>query len=111
MIRAGEGVTVSLAAANRDPRRFAEPDRFHIHGDARGHVAFGYGRHVCLGQHLARLELEVGLTGLMRGGFLAYGSRSRLRRYRFTAASSSCMEYTGCRSPGNGENVGSPPRP
>ena len=66
VIRAGEGVTVSLAAANRDPRRFAEPDRFHIHGDARGHVAFGYGRHVCLGQHLARLELEVGLTGLMR---------------------------------------------
>ena len=66
VIRAGQGVTVSLAAANRDPRRFAEPDRFRVYGDARRHLAFGYGRHVCLGQHLARLELEVGLTGLIR---------------------------------------------
>jgi len=65
-IRAGEGVTVSLAAANRDPHRFPDPDRLNILGNARGHVAFGYGRHICLGQHLARLELEVGLTVLLR---------------------------------------------
>lgn len=64
-IRAGEGVTVSLSAADRDPRRFADPDRLDLWRVARGHLAFGYGRHVCLGQHLARLELQVGLAGLL----------------------------------------------
>jgi cytochrome P450 len=64
-IAAGEGVTVSLTAANRDPRRFPDPDRLDLRRGARGHIAFGYGRHVCLGQHLARLELQVGFAGLM----------------------------------------------
>jgi cytochrome P450 len=64
-IRAGERVSVSLSAANRDPRRFADPDAFDETRDATGHLAFGYGRHVCLGQHLVRLELEVALVGLL----------------------------------------------
>jgi cytochrome P450 len=58
-IRAGEGVVVELAIANRDPAAFADPDRLDVHRNARGHVAFSYGPHQCLGQTLARVELEV----------------------------------------------------
>ena len=54
-----------LAAANRDPRRWAEPDRFDIGRQASGHVAFGYGIHQCLGQMVARLEAEVLLEALL----------------------------------------------
>ncbi|MFD9670142.1 cytochrome P450 [Rhodococcus sp. NPDC059968] len=64
-IRAGETVAVSLAAANRDPDRFAEPDRLDLaRKDAAGHLGLGYGIHQCLGQHYARLELQIGLTAL-----------------------------------------------
>jgi cytochrome P450 len=63
-IAPGESVTVSLASANRDAARFHEPDAFDPARDAAGHVAFGFGRHMCLGQHLARLEVEVALRGL-----------------------------------------------
>jgi cytochrome P450 len=65
-IRAGESVTVSLAAADRDPERFADPDTLDIHRSARGQLGFGHGPHVCLGQHLARLEMRVGIGELLR---------------------------------------------
>lgn len=58
-IHAGEGVIAPIAAANRDPEVFADPDRFDITRDARRHVAFGFGLHQCLGQPLARIELQV----------------------------------------------------
>ncbi|HEX4061338.1 MAG TPA: cytochrome P450 [Streptosporangiaceae bacterium] len=58
-IHAGEGVIAPIAAANRDPEVFAEPDTLDITRDARRHVAFGFGLHQCLGQPLARLELQV----------------------------------------------------
>ncbi|MEV0288921.1 cytochrome P450 [Kribbella sp. NPDC050820] len=64
VIKAFERVAVSLPAANRDPQVFAEPDRFDMTRQAAKHVAFGFGVHQCLGQHLARLELQVALTGL-----------------------------------------------
>jgi cytochrome P450 len=58
-IRAGEGVIVANDAANRDESVFADPDRLDVERDARHHVAFGFGPHQCLGQPLARVELQV----------------------------------------------------
>jgi cytochrome P450 len=53
----GELVRLSIAGANRDPDVFPDPDRFDVRRDnARLHVAFAHGPHVCLGMHLARLE-------------------------------------------------------
>ncbi|PZG24431.1 cytochrome P450 [Micromonospora craterilacus] len=65
-IRAGEGVVALGQAANRDPAVFERPDEFDPDRDARAHLAFGHGRHICPGQHLARLELEVALGRLVR---------------------------------------------
>jgi cytochrome P450 len=66
LIRAGECVTLSLSAANRDPRQFDHADELDVRRATTGHVAFGYGIHQCLGQNLARLELQVGLRALFR---------------------------------------------
>lgn len=66
VVHAGQSVSVSFAGANRDPAKFENPDRFDPDRGASGHLSFGYGRHMCLGQHLARLELQVGLLGLLR---------------------------------------------
>jgi cytochrome P450 len=65
VIRKGEKVVVSIPAANRDPEKFPSPDALDLDRDAAGHLAFGHGRHMCIGQHLARLELEVALRGLL----------------------------------------------
>jgi cytochrome P450 len=62
----GEGVLCMLNSANRDPSAFPEPDRFDIHRDARHHVAFGFGPHQCLGQPLARLELQLVFSKLFQ---------------------------------------------
>ncbi|OON79632.1 cytochrome P450 [Streptomyces tsukubensis] len=64
LIRAGEGVIVTNSIANRDASVFEDPDTFDVHRSARHHLAFGYGVHQCLGQNLARLELEVIVTAL-----------------------------------------------
>ncbi|MCA2217141.1 cytochrome P450 [Jidongwangia harbinensis] len=66
LIRAGEGVVVLSNAANRDPAAFADGDRFDVGRDARHHVAFGFGAHQCLGQNLARAELQIVLDTLFR---------------------------------------------
>ncbi|GAA3133935.1 cytochrome P450 [Streptosporangium carneum] len=63
-IRAGDAVVLSTAAANRDGEAFPDPDVLDLSRRARGQVAFGHGPHLCLGQHLARLELEVALGTL-----------------------------------------------
>jgi cytochrome P450 len=65
-IGAGEKVLLFLAAANRDPRRWTDPDRFDIQRRAVGHVGFGYGIHACVGAAFARLEGEVLLQALAR---------------------------------------------
>jgi len=75
---AGDTVFLARQAANRDPARFTDPDRFDPErfaadrGEAR-HVTFGYGPHFCLGQALARLDLDEALRA-----FLDHPSRWRL---------------------------------
>jgi cytochrome P450 len=65
-VRAGDLVSVSIAAANRDPAVFAEPDRFDVRrADAKLHLAFAHGPHVCIGMHLARLEAHTALRVLL----------------------------------------------
>lgn len=59
LVREGEGVICAIPSANRDDQLFPEPDRFDIKRDATPHVAFGYGVHQCLGQILARAELQI----------------------------------------------------
>jgi pentalenic acid synthase len=63
-IRADEGVLFSTSVINRDTAAFAEPDTLDWHRPARHHVAFGFGIHQCLGQNLARAELEIALRTL-----------------------------------------------
>ena len=58
-IRKGDFVEISLAGANRDPSFFPDPDVFDVHREnARHHVTFAHGPHVCIGMHLARLEAQ-----------------------------------------------------
>ncbi len=59
LIRKGEGVFALNPAANRDPAMFDDPDRLDVRRDASHHLAFGFGIHQCLGQMLARIELQV----------------------------------------------------
>lgn len=59
LVRAGEGLILANDIGNRDPEVFPDPDRLDIHRDARHHVAFGLGVRQCLGQNLARMELQV----------------------------------------------------
>jgi len=63
-VRRGDMLLVSLAAANRDPARFEEPDSFRL-GRSAGHIAFGHGVHHCLGAPLARMEAAVAVTALL----------------------------------------------
>ena len=65
-VRAGEGLILAGELGNRDPAVFADPDRLDIHRDASRHLAFGFGIHQCLGQPLARMELEVVYGTLVR---------------------------------------------
>ena len=62
----GAKVLMFLAAANRDPRRWEAPDRFDTGRNAAGHVGFGAGIHMCVGQVLARMEGEAVLAALAR---------------------------------------------
>lgn len=65
-IPARTGVRLSLPAANRDPQEFPEPWRWDLERRPRTHLAFGLGRHFCLGAFLARAELAVGLEVILR---------------------------------------------
>lgn len=63
-IEPGDRVTLWNSSANRDPAVFAEPDRFRLDRSPNRHVAFGAGRHLCLGSRLAKLELNLFLSEL-----------------------------------------------
>ena len=62
----GSALLFVVAAANRDERRYEDPDRFDIHRDIGQHLAFGYGIHFCLGAALARLEGRIALDEMLR---------------------------------------------
>ena len=65
-VRAGDRVSVSLAAANRDPEVFRDPDRFDIfRANAGRHLAFAYGPHFCVGAALARAETRAAVSALL----------------------------------------------
>ncbi|MEU7892644.1 cytochrome P450 [Nonomuraea sp. NPDC049152] len=64
LVKAGQSVTVSIPAANRDPGHFADPDTLDLRRSTAGHVAFGHGIHQCLGQQLARVEMQVAIPAL-----------------------------------------------
>ncbi|MQY21622.1 cytochrome P450 [Nocardia macrotermitis] len=59
LIRAGDGIITPLPVANWDPAVFPEPEQLDLHRPARAHHAFGFGIHQCVGQQLARVELQI----------------------------------------------------
>ena len=65
-IKAGEGILIELASGNRDPRAFPDPDVLDLTREAASHHAFGFGLHQCIGQQLARVELQVVYGTLFR---------------------------------------------
>ncbi|AUX42428.1 cytochrome P450 [Sorangium cellulosum] len=65
-IRAGEGVIALANTANRDPEVFGNADELDVERGSRNHLAFGFGHHQCLGQNLARLELQIVIDTLFR---------------------------------------------
>jgi cytochrome P450 len=65
-IRAGEGIILDLAPANWDAAAYPEPDKLDFTRDAGQHLGFGYGRHQCVGQQLARAELQIVFHTLLR---------------------------------------------
>lgn len=64
-IAAGSPITVGTSSANRDASRWADPDEWRLGRPVQHHLAFGTGAHQCLGMHLARLELRVGLDAVL----------------------------------------------
>jgi cytochrome P450 len=64
-IPAGAGMNVFLGSANRDERRYDDPDRFDVHRAAAPIASFGSGPHACLGMHLARMEMKVALDAVL----------------------------------------------
>ncbi|HEY1831524.1 MAG TPA: cytochrome P450 [Acidimicrobiales bacterium] len=63
-IEQGADVALLLGAANRDERKYLDPDRYDMFREVRQHVGFGFGVHVCLGMHLARMESRVAINTL-----------------------------------------------
>lgn len=66
-IKAGQSVSVSTVAANRDPARWENPDVFDVTRDGLGHLGFSYGVHGCIGQQVARIEIAEGIKQLILG--------------------------------------------
>jgi cytochrome P450 len=63
-IEEGADIALLIGAANRDERKYADPDRYDMFRELRQHVGFGFGVHVCLGMHLARMESRVAVNTL-----------------------------------------------
>ncbi len=93
-INEGEKVLMFLAAANRDPRRWSEPDSYDITRKTSGHVGFGSGIHMCVGQLVARLEGEAILSALARKVASVAISGPVKRRYNNTLRGLECLPIT-----------------
>ncbi|HYQ67144.1 cytochrome P450 [Actinophytocola sp.] len=78
-VKAGEPVTVAIAAANRDPRAFPDPDDFDMTRGAATHLGFGHGPHFCLGAAHARVQTEVALSALLARGLTLAADPVELR--------------------------------
>jgi len=63
-IPAGSEVILCVGSANRDERRFPDPDRFDIDREDKEHIAFGFGKHYCAGSRLAYMEAEIAMNAL-----------------------------------------------
>ncbi|MFI6298847.1 cytochrome P450 [Nonomuraea sp. NPDC050790] len=63
-VKAGQSVALALQAANRDSRKYPNPDALDVRRDASGHLGFGHGIHQCLGQQLARVEMRAAFPAL-----------------------------------------------
>jgi cytochrome P450 len=63
-VEEGADVALMIGSANRDERKYSDPDRFDMFREVRQHVGFGFGVHVCLGMHLARMESRVAINTL-----------------------------------------------
>ncbi len=85
LLPAGSLVTLAVAAANRDPAMFAEPDRLDIGRKPNRHLAFGHGDHACAGMNVARMEARIAIDRLIRRfpAIRAGGAPVRDRRLRF----------------------------
>ena len=66
LIRAGDRVLMNLPAGNWDSEFVADPEMLDVTRSARGHLGFGFGVHQCIGANLARVEMQVALTTLVR---------------------------------------------
>jgi pentalenic acid synthase len=66
VIREGDGLIFLNPAANRDPEQFERPNELDVHRSVRNHLSFGFGIHQCIGQNLARVELDVTLRTLFQ---------------------------------------------
>ena len=64
-LKAGELVRLCIAAANRDPERFGDPDRLDVGRAPDGQLGYGRGRHYCVGEHLGRVQTRVAIAGLL----------------------------------------------
>jgi cytochrome P450 len=66
-IPAGSPVNVVTGSANHDESRYPDPESWLLDRTPQPHLAFGWGTHLCLGMHLARLELRAGLSAILDG--------------------------------------------
>jgi cytochrome P450 len=86
-IKKGEAVMAVMAAANRDPLRFNDPDRLDLRRQDNRHVAFGWAAHFCFGAPLARMEAQIAFTTLLE----------RLRNFQLASTALSWRGNTGLR--------------